>query len=75
MAGLTSSTRSAEDAIEKAVWKLEALSDIFSVLSSIQDDTLHGDSFYGVSQIMRDELDVVKRNVESLSACRGSISN
>jgi hypothetical protein len=48
----------------------------FSVLSSINnEETLHGDSFYGVSQIMRDDLDVVKRQVEILSAYHRGIGN
>jgi hypothetical protein len=75
MAELVDSIHGAEDAIENAIWKLEALSDIFFTLSSIQGDTLHGDAFYGVSRIMRDELDVVKQSVEALSACRRGIGD
>jgi hypothetical protein len=73
MTDLADSIRGAEDAIEQAIWKLKALADIFSVLSSADNECLRSDSFYGVSQIMRDEIDRVEKQMEVISTCRLSI--
>jgi hypothetical protein len=69
------SVSDAESAVQRAVWKLKALADIFSVLSSADGDELRMESFYGVSQIMQDELDCVERQSDLIAAHFQSIQD
>jgi hypothetical protein len=56
----------AEDSIDESIWKLETIADMLSVMSDMERIELRQASFYGISLIIQQEADGLKKETATL---------
>jgi hypothetical protein len=58
----------AVDGMDSSIWKLEAIADMFSVMSNQEKEELCHKSFYGISLFIRQETESIKKDKDTLLA-------